>query len=113
MLLRLIWLELGTPTPAEYVHILEGTFLLWMAIGLGASAPYLTRHQRGPALSLALLFFFQALFRWGFCLHIKSETWIRANEIVPFLLSSSVYLWVGMRCREVNRQQLIERYRDY
>jgi hypothetical protein len=85
---------------AEFVHVYEGFFLLLGAICLGASAPYLERHQRGQALSLTLLFFCQAVFRWGFCLHIQNLAWIAANDIMPFMMSTSTYLWIGMRARD-------------
>ena len=104
----LVWYEVKENwfTPnfplAEFIHISEGAFLLFSAICLGGSAPYLASHQRGQALSLTLLFFCQALFRWGFCLHITNEAWIKANYFIPFLLATSTYLWIGMRARDAS-----------
>jgi hypothetical protein len=93
--LAFAWLP-GAPKPSDIVGITEGAILFWGGLVLGGTAPYRAK----PLLSLVLawLWFAQALFRWGFYLHLPSETWLRMNWRVPPILCIVAFLIVGGLC---------------
>jgi hypothetical protein len=89
--------ELGLVWPIKHyeaVGLAEGAILFWAALVLGGTAPYRAR----PAISftLALLWFAQALFRWGFILNLPSEEWLAANWFVPPVLCIVAFVIVGV-----------------
>jgi hypothetical protein len=96
----LIWNETGWPSVAMTINLLEGFWLLNCAIILGASAPYLEKHQQEQAICLTLLWAGQCMFRWEFLLHIENESWIKLNLWLPFLLPFTAFMWIGMRARD-------------
>jgi hypothetical protein len=79
--------------PFEAVGLLEGAILFWAALVLGGTAAY--RPNCGINATLSLLWFAQALFRWGFVLNLD-ETWLWMNWKVPAMLCVVAFTAIGL-----------------
>jgi hypothetical protein len=82
--------------PARYydwIGIVEASVLFWAALVIGATAPYIGRWK--VAFTLALLWFGQAWFRYGFYTHLPDKFWLTLNWRVPPLLCITGFILIG------------------
>ena len=81
----------------DWVGITEGVILFGAALIVGYAAPRLKFWD--VSLTLAFLWMGQALFRWGFYLHLPDKLWIYLNWVVPAWLGIIAFTLLGWRGR--------------
>lgn len=83
----------------QWVGAMAGAFLVLCAVCSGMGAAYLSGTSRKIALSLMVMWFVQALYEFGFTLHIESPVWLNVNEFLPSMVVASGCLWLALFCR--------------
>jgi hypothetical protein len=91
----------------DWIGITEGVILFGAAMIVGWTAPRMKLWD--VSLTLAFLWFGQALFRWGFYLHLPDKLWLTLNWIVPAWLGIVAFTIVGWRGR-AHLRRLRSRY---
>jgi hypothetical protein len=89
----------GNMTIYQIINSAEGAFLAMCAVCAGLGAAYLSGTDRRIAFSVAGLWLAQAIYRFGFTLHIESSFWVRLNESIPTFLVGCGCLWLALFCK--------------
>lgn len=89
---RLAWVGMPAIKYYSVIGIVEGVCLFWAGICLGYLAAH--THRWDIALTLAILWILQALFRFGFYLHYP--TWMAFNWRIPPVLAASAFVIIGL-----------------
>jgi hypothetical protein len=93
------WGGLPHPLPTyDKFYLLEGGTLTFCGAVLSYSAPHVTRAD--VPLTLGFLWLALAGFRLGFALNLPSLTWLKLNEVLPYVFVIGAMGWVGIRLRE-------------
>jgi hypothetical protein len=91
---RVAFMELDHP--ARYydcIGIIEASALFWAALVLGAVSPYIIRWK--VSFTLAILWFCQSWFRYGFYTHIPDKFWLALNWRIPPVLCIIGFILIG------------------
>jgi hypothetical protein len=84
-------------TAYDWISLTEGTLLLWAGTMIGVSAAYAERSDL--ALILSILWLAQALFSFGYVLHLNWPMWMELNWWLPETICMTGFILIGIRLR--------------
>jgi hypothetical protein len=87
-----------------WIQAVSASIELLCAIPTGIGAAYQTGTARKIALTLSLMWLAQALYDYGFELHIGSPWWISLNGVLPTMIVVAACLWLSIVGRNGVRQ---------
>jgi len=93
------WGGLPHPMPTyDKFYLLEGGTLAFCGTAISYSAAYARRAD--ILLTLGFLWLALAWFRLSFALSLPSETWLKLNEVLPYVFVTGAMGWIGLELRK-------------